>query len=183
MHHATRIRPAVAGLRHCQHAHARRSPLVTADHRADALVTLRGWAEATGRAHNTVSRKWRYRPGFPQPASRRPRPGAGGPGEALYRRADLDTWLAAQERTGPVPAEITRPGPGELVALYQFADLIGRRHATVYQYRRKPGFPQPADGVRYWLGDLLAWWNDPANRPGQGRGGGGWRRRPGSAGD
>jgi predicted DNA-binding transcriptional regulator AlpA len=86
-----------------------------------------------------------------------PRPDAGAPGEALYRRAELDTWLAWQRRTGPLPAQVTQPGPGELVALYQFAELIGRRHATVYRYRRKPGFPQPADGVRYRLGDLLAW--------------------------
>jgi hypothetical protein len=146
-------------------------------HRRDELVTLRRWAQATGRSYNTVSRKWRYRSGFPQPAARLSRPGAGGPGEALYRRAELDAWLAGQNRTGPAQARIEQPAPGELVALYQFADLIGRRHATVYQYRHKPGFPQPADGVRYQLGDLLTWWNDPANRPGQGRGGGGWRRR------
>lgn len=156
--------------------------MTRSQHRHDELVTLREWAQATGRAYNTVTRKWRYRPGFPQPASRLPRPGAGGPGEALYRRAELDAWLAGQEHTGPARADLTGRHRDELVALYQFADLIGRRHATVYQYRTRPGFPQPADGVRYRLGDLLAWWNDPANRPGQGRGGGGWRRSaPGMA--
>lgn len=144
------------------------------------LVTLREWAELAERPYSTVATEWRYRPGFPAPADRQPRATGGGTGEPLYARAQLDAWLAAQERIGPSPAHLSGHSQDELVALYQFADLIGRRHSTVYQYRRRPGFPAPADGVRYRLADLLAWWNDPANRPGQGRGGGQPRqRRPG----
>ena len=86
------------------------------------------------------------------------------------------------DREAPDPSGPHRtPRPRELAALYEFADLIGRRHGTVYQYGTKPGFPAhprhplPAPRPSHLM-------ERPANRPGPGHGGGGRRRRPSARG-
>lgn len=150
-----------------------------------AGVTLEEWADRNGRVVGTVYNARSKHPDFPDPIGCRPRPGgARGTPHDLYDEAALDAWLAAHPRRLP-PAIAFDGDPDELLTLSAIARRS--RHAdtdrrvdgkTVYQYRDRPGFPEPASGTPYRLyraGDVVDWLSN--NRPGSGNWGRG--QRPG----
>ncbi|MEX5636766.1 helix-turn-helix transcriptional regulator [Parafrankia sp. FMc2] len=121
---------------------------------APELETARDLAARVGRSIRTT-RTWTLRDDFPTAAQTGPR------GVLLYRRADVDAWLAEHPRlAGPPPVSVDGDDD-EWVTLNAFAERIGKASGTVYQYSGRP----PAVENRYRLGDLRAWW---ASRPGQG---------------
>lgn len=123
-----------------------------------AVESAREIAERTGRSLATV-RGWTNRGDFPDPAEVGPRR------ERRYRPAGVDRWLADHPAVAGPPPVDAAGADDELVTLSEFARRIGRSRGTVYQYEP----PEAAEGNRYRLADLRAWWDA---RPGQGVGGG-----------
>lgn len=71
--------------------------------------------------------------------------------KALYRRADLDAWLAGRDAAAPV-ADASPPDPG-YIAMLEEAVLDGERYASDIEASRRKGYsPRPlfeaADAIR-----------------------------------
>ncbi|RBQ15330.1 hypothetical protein DP939_36430 [Spongiactinospora rosea] len=141
------------------------------DDEDSGTITLAEWAKEVGRTPEHIAIRWRPTPGFPRPAGRRRRLGARGPGEPVYDRDALETWLAAWEEARARPRRRYEvPGdPDEMRTLNAIARLLGVAGKTLSQYRQT--FDAHAEhrdhGARtlYRTGDVVNLLND---RPGAG---------------
>ncbi|GAB2525268.1 hypothetical protein [Nocardiopsis aegyptia] len=119
------------------------------------LVTLAQWARQHGLSESYALRQLPYQAeNFPRPESTR-------------------TLIRYQH---PEPVDLPGHDPRAEVTLGRFATLIGVNRSTVSQYKRKTpdALPDTIEGYRpdrlpphtrakFYLEDLLTWWN---NRPG-----------------
>ncbi|WP_113982704.1 hypothetical protein [Spongiactinospora rosea] len=141
------------------------------DNQGGDTITLAEWAKEIGRTPEHIAIRWRPARDFPGPTGRRRRPGIPGPGEPVYDRRALETWLAEWEKARARPRRRYEiPGdPNEMRTLGAIARLLGIDGKTLTQYR--PKFDAHAEhrdqGARrlYRTGDIVALLND---RPGAG---------------
>ncbi|PZG56318.1 hypothetical protein C1I98_01415 [Spongiactinospora gelatinilytica] len=141
------------------------------DDEDSGMITLAEWAKEIGRTPEHIAIRWRPARDFPRPVGRRRRPTGRGPGEAVYDRRALETWLAAWEKARARPRRRYEvPGdPDEMRTLNAIARLLGIAGKSISQYRQTfdAHAARREHGARtlYRTGDVVNLLND---RPGAG---------------